>query len=62
MFQEILESIPGIATFPMISMFLFLIIFIGICVWAFFRADKKYIKRMEEIPLDSSNSTITNGE
>ncbi len=62
MIQKILETIPGVSTLPMISLFLFLIFFIGVFIWAFFRVDNEYLKRMEELPLDSSNSTKINGE
>ena len=39
-------------------MTLFFSLFIGIVIWAV-RADKKYLKKMEELPLDVSNN---NGE
>ena len=62
MFKNIFESIPGITTYPIISLLLFFGIFIIVVYWAFFKANKSYISKMEKLPLDSSNSSITNGE
>ena len=62
MYKEILESIPGIATYPVLAMIFFFLVFLGIIYWAFWGAKKTYIKHMEELPLDSSNSSIKNGE
>ena len=58
MFQQLFESIADVEIFPIISLILFFLVFIGIVVWAI-RADKKYLKKMEELPLDMSNN---NGE
>ena len=58
MFQYLFDSIAGVEIFPIISLILFFLVFIGIVVWAI-RADKKYLKKMEELPLDMSNN---NGE
>lgn len=58
MFGEIISNMPGITIFPIITTALFLLVFIGITIWAL-RANKSYIKRMSELPLDSS---VNNGE
>jgi cytochrome c oxidase cbb3-type subunit IV len=58
MFGEIMSHISGITILPLIATILFFLIFIGIVIWAF-KADKKYIKKMSELPLDS---TMKNGE
>jgi cytochrome c oxidase cbb3-type subunit IV len=58
MFQYLFDSIAGVEIFPIISLILFFGLFIGIVVWAI-RADKDYLKKMEELPLDVSNN---NGE
>jgi hypothetical protein len=62
MTKEFLQAIPGVATYPIISLVLFSTLFFGVVIWAFFRLDKKYINRMEKLPLESSNSSILNGE
>jgi cytochrome c oxidase cbb3-type subunit IV len=58
MFQYIFDSIAGIEIFPIVSLFLFFGLFLGIVYWAV-RADKDYLKKMEELPLDVSKN---NGE
>jgi len=57
MIKELLRSIPGIATFPIISLILFFSIFVGISIWAFWRLDKKHVQKMKELPLDSDSLT-----
>ena len=58
MFGDIINNISGIAILPMITTVIFFLIFIGITIWAM-RADKSYIKKMSELPLDS---TMNSGE
>ena len=58
MLSEIMNTISGITIFPMIATILFFLIFLGIVIWAF-KADKTYIKKMSELPFDS---TMKNGE
>ena len=55
MFQYLFDSIAGVEIFPIISLILFFTLFIGIVFWAI-RADKDYLKKMEELPLDVSNN------
>jgi cbb3-type cytochrome oxidase subunit 3 len=52
MFKEIFESMSDIGVFGLISMIFFLLIFLGVIYWTI-RADKKYLKKMENMPLDS---------
>ena len=58
MFGDLISNMPGITIFPMITTVVFLLIFIGITNWAL-RVNKSYIKKMSELPLDSS---MKNGE
>jgi cytochrome c oxidase cbb3-type subunit IV len=51
MFKEYLQSIEGVEVYAIISMIIFLSFFIVILIWLF-RADKKYIKKMKELPLE----------
>lgn len=44
-----METIDGIAIFPIISFVIFFSFFVGLLVWVF-RADKNYIKYVEELP------------
>lgn len=58
MFKQIFESMSDIGIFGLFSMILFFLIFIGIIIWTI-RADKKYLKKMENMPLDPPK---TNGD
>jgi len=58
MFKHVFDSVAGVEVFPIVSLLLFFVVFLGIVYWAV-RADKKYLKKMEELPLDISNN---NGE
>lgn len=60
MFKEILNSISGIAIWPVIALLLFMGLFVGIVVWVL-RLDKRFIKKMEELPLEK-DTPINNGE
>ena len=62
MIKNILESIPGIQAFPIIGLILFLLVFLGVTFWAFFKLDKKHADRMGALPLDSSPSSSSNGD
>jgi cbb3-type cytochrome oxidase subunit 3 len=53
MIKQIFESMSAIGTFGLIAMILFILIFIGVIIWTI-RVDKKYIRKMENMPLDSS--------
>ena len=62
MFTNIMKSIPGIASYPIISLLVFLTIFAVVLFWVFVKVDRNYIRKMKKLPLDSSNSSITDGE
>ncbi|MBT8306453.1 MAG: CcoQ/FixQ family Cbb3-type cytochrome c oxidase assembly chaperone [Maribacter sp.] len=49
-----MESIEGIATYPMISLLIFFIFF-ALLFWWVFTARKEYIKEVSEIPLEDNN-------
>lgn len=50
-----METIVGIEIFPLISFVIFFAFFIGLLIWVFW-ADKDYIKKMAQIPLDDKPS------
>jgi cytochrome c oxidase cbb3-type subunit 4 len=50
-----LESIEGIAAYPMFSLIVFFIFFVALVVWAL-KAGKGYLKRMSQLPLDPENN------
>lgn len=65
MYKEILQSIEGIEIYPLISLFIFLALFAVITIWIL-RLDKRYVKKMETLPLedsiDSGNNKTTKSE
>jgi hypothetical protein len=50
MYKEVLRSIDNIAIFPIVSLIIFVLFFIGIAIWAM-RVPKDYIKHMESLPM-----------
>lgn len=53
MYKELLQSIEGIEVYPLISMFIFIALFIGVVVWIL-KLDKKYLKEMETLPFEDN--------
>ena len=53
-FINYLESIAGVSILGLGSLLLFSILFLGIVVWTF-KADKKMIEEISQIPLDNNN-------
>lgn len=51
MFNNYLQTIEGVGIYPMFSLLVFFFFFVGIIVWMF-KADKKHMKRMSELPLE----------
>lgn len=54
MYKEVLRSIDNIAIWPVISFVIFFAFFIGL-LWYAFTADKNFIKRMSNMPIDDEN-------
>ena len=63
MIRNLLQSIEGVEIYPLISLVIFVIFFVAMLVWML-KIDKKYIKEMEQLPLDSNNNRnlISTGE
>jgi cytochrome c oxidase cbb3-type subunit IV len=59
MFKEVLQSIEGVGFYTIVSMILFILLFIGITIWLF-KVDKKYIKTMSELPLEEDKNEFSN--
>ena len=49
-----LESMDGVATYPMISLLIFFVFFV-LLFWWVFTARKAYIKEVSELPLEDNN-------
>ena len=56
-----MESIDGIATYPMISLLIFFVFF-TLLFWWVFTASKAHIKEMGQLPLDNDNDQPLNKE
>ena len=46
-----MEGIAGIEIYPLISFIIFFLFFLTLAIWAF-GADKEFIKKQSQIPLD----------
>jgi hypothetical protein len=53
MYKEILRSIAGIEVFPLLSLGVFVAVFVLVLVWAF-RLDAARLRQMSHLPLDPS--------
>lgn len=51
MYKEVLRSIENVEIFPIISLIIFVLFFIGIAVWAI-KVPKEYIDHMKSLPMD----------
>jgi len=58
MFKELVSLVPGNQVFAIVTMVFFILIFMGIVIWAF-RADRSYLDYMKQLPLDKRKK---NGE
>ncbi len=47
-----METIDGVASYPMISLMIFFVFFVALFWWVF-TATKEHIKEMGELPLDN---------
>lgn len=53
-FSNYLSSIENVSIYPVITLIIFLTVFIGAVIWVVTR-DKEYISELENIPLENSN-------
>lgn len=53
-FINYLTSITGVSIYPMISLFIFVLFFTGVTIWAL-KVSKEHIAEMEQIPLGNDN-------
>ena len=53
MYKNVLQAIEGVGIYPIISMLIFLGVFLSAIVW-FFRADKEHLQRMAELPFETT--------
>jgi cytochrome c oxidase cbb3-type subunit IV len=53
MYNNVLQGIDNIAIWPLISFVIFFLFFLCL-LWYVFTVDKKFIKKMGELPIDDS--------
>ncbi len=51
MFKHYFEQLDNFQIYPLISLSIFFLFFVGL-IWWVVRADKNYIKKMEQMPFD----------
>jgi len=59
MFENYLSSIEGVGIFPIISLLIFFTFFIALAIWAI-RVDKNYLKKMQELPFETTKPQNNN--
>ncbi|MEE9431944.1 MAG: cbb3-type cytochrome c oxidase subunit 3 [Melioribacteraceae bacterium] len=60
-FSNYLSSIENVSIYPIITIILFMLVFVGAVLWIVTR-DKEYISEMESVPLDNENNFLNNSE
>ena len=61
MYKNILKAVEGIEIFPLVSLAIFFIFFVGLSVYVF-TSRKEYIKMMSQIPLQNENECVVTEE
>lgn len=52
--KQFLEGVTGVEGYLIFSMLIFISFFVGLLFWVF-KADKNYITKMKNMPLESDN-------
>lgn len=55
MYKEVAQHIPNVSIFPVISLSIFFLFFVGLLIWVF-RADKNFVQKMKNIPIDNEKN------
>ncbi|MBD3257644.1 hypothetical protein GF377_04370 [candidate division GN15 bacterium] len=53
MFRDVLQSIDGVAAYPVIALILFVAAFVGVLIWVW-RLDRTKVDRWSRMPLDGT--------
>jgi hypothetical protein len=61
MISDILSTTEGVSTYAIIALVAFVLLFLGVIVWTI-KADKNYITKMKNLPLNRENNSINNPE
>ena len=57
MYKDVLQSIHDIEIWPIISLVLFFIVFIGMLIYVF-KIKKQYIDEVKNLPLDEGDESL----
>mgnify|MGYP000451096557 CR=1 FL=1 len=52
--KHTMETIDGVAIFPIISFVIFFSFFVGLLIWVM-KTDKSYLNHVESLPLEEDN-------
>ncbi|GMQ26857.1 hypothetical protein Aoki45_35400 [Algoriphagus sp. oki45] len=55
MYKEVLRSIENIEIFPIISLLIFVLFFLGVFLWVL-RVPKSYVDHMSSLPMDEDDA------
>jgi cytochrome c oxidase cbb3-type subunit IV len=61
MLRRIMENTEGADFYAIAGLIFFLLSFAGIIIWLF-KADKGYLKRMKNLPLEEDNQNNSTGD
>ena len=61
MIHDIFQSIEGVGLYPVITLLLFLVVFVAVGLWALF-ANRDYLNHMKQLPLEDSDLFAGEGE
>lgn len=59
MVRDVLQSLEGIELYPIISLIIFVSFFVALIIWMI-KVDKKYIKKMKNLPLEKEDDSENN--
>lgn len=58
MYKEVLRSIENIEIYPILSLLIFLLFFIGVFVWVF-KLPKELVEHMKSLPMEKNDEELT---
>lgn len=56
-FINYLSEITNVEIYPMISLFIFVLFFVGLIIYVI-KSDKNYIKKMSDMPLENNDENL----
>ena len=59
MFENYLSGIKNISTYPLISLLVFFVFFVGMAIW-WIRASKSHLDEMSNLPFKDNNNVENN--